>query len=301
MSETYCPVCGSAGARIEQRGDSVDVECNRCARFQMTGSLRSTLSTDSEFIALRPFLSAHLRQSSERGEPSKIGTHNWKMLTLAHRRTTVNQKLDRLLEVLGKRSATAGTEAHFGPDDFVLVDAADNGEAEYLLSALQEQGLIRGSQTFQGGFVVTPSGWDRLAPHLPGGIPGTCFVAMSFHPSMDAAFNEGILAAAETDCGYRAIRVDREPHNDNITDRIIAGIREAQFVIADFTRQRQGVYYEAGFTVGLGRPVIRTCQDTDFDQLHFDTRQFNHLKWSTPADLRVKLRDHIRATMGTRR
>ena len=35
-------------------------------------------------------------------------------------------------------------------------------------------------------------------------------------------------------------------------DRIIAQIRASKFVVADFTRNRGGVYYEAGFALGLG-------------------------------------------------
>jgi hypothetical protein len=76
---------------------------------------------------------------------------------------------------------------------------------------------------------------------------------MSFAPALDDAFAVGIRPALETDCGFRAVRVDRDPHNDSTTDRIVAGIRTCQFMVADFTLQRQGVYYEAGLAQGLGR------------------------------------------------
>jgi nucleoside 2-deoxyribosyltransferase len=120
---------------------------------------------------------------------------------------------------------------------------------------------------------------------------------MSFHPSLDPGFDLGIKPAVETDCGFTVIRVDRVPHNDNINDRILAGVRTAQFVIADFTLQRQGVYFEAGFAMGLGRPVIWTCRQDDFANVHFDTRQFNHIVWAEPVDLRPKLAARIRATV----
>ena len=116
-------------------------------------------------------------------------------------------------------------------------------------------------------------------------------------PGSAEAF-DGILKAAQLDCGYHVVRVDRERHNDDITDRILAGIRAAQFLIADFTFQRPGVYYEAGFAQGLGRTVIRTCRDVDLDNLHFDTRQFFHLKWHEPTDLRLSLAEHIQSTIG---
>jgi nucleoside 2-deoxyribosyltransferase len=93
------------------------------------------------------------------------------------------------------------------------------------------------------------------------------------------------------------VRIDRKEHNNQITDEIIAAIRDAEFVIADFTGNRGGVYYEAGFARGLGRPVIHCCRDTDFDDRHFDTKLINHIKWSDPADLREKLANRIKATV----
>jgi hypothetical protein len=42
-------------------------------------------------------------------------------------------------------------------------------------------------------------------------------------------------------------------------------------LVADFTGQRGGVYWEAGFAQGLGIPVIRTCKSDELWKLHFDT------------------------------
>ncbi|MBD3216397.1 MAG: hypothetical protein GF311_27540 [Candidatus Lokiarchaeota archaeon] len=68
-------------------------------------------------------------------------------------------------------------------------------------------------------------------------------------------------------------------------------------MVADFTGHRGGVYYEAGFAMGLEIPVIRTCKADDFDDLHFDTEHYYHLKWDEPDDLREKLQTHIEATI----
>jgi hypothetical protein len=68
-------------------------------------------------------------------------------------------------------------------------------------------------------------------------------------------------------------------------------------VVADFTGQKAGVYYEAGFARALRREVIMTCRADDFKNLHFDTNHLSHVKWSTPAELREKLAARIRATI----
>jgi nucleoside 2-deoxyribosyltransferase len=105
------------------------------------------------------------------------------------------------------------------------------------------------------------------------------------------------MAAVEQDCGFKAVRLKEIQHNNDITDRILSEIRLAGFMIADFTQHKSGVYYEAGFARALGREVIMSCREDDFEKLHFDTNHLNHIKWTTPTDLREKLADRIRATI----
>ena len=89
------------------------------------------------------------------------------------------------------------------------------------------------------------------------------------------------------------MRIDSKEHSNKIDDEIIAEIRRSRFVVADFTSEedkpRGGVYYEAGFAMGLNIPVIWTCRADMIGNVHFDTRQFNHITWDDPEDLRVKL------------
>jgi len=73
--------------------------------------------------------------------------------------------------------------------------------------------------------------------------------------------------------------------------------RRSGFLIADVTGHRQRVYFEAGFAMGLGLSVIWTCKENEIAQAHFDTRQFNHVLWTTPAELQDRLKLRIRATI----
>ncbi len=122
-------------------------------------------------------------------------------------------------------------------------------------------------------------------------------MAMSFDPALTDAYERGIKPAIKDDCGFDSIRLDREHHNEKICDRILAEIRLAQFMVADFTLHRAGAYFEAGFEMGLGRPVIWTCRKDEMPKAHFDTRQYNHIEWETPQELRAQLTDRIRATI----
>ena len=95
------------------------------------------------------------------------------------------------------------------------------------------------------------------------------------------------------------MRIDLEEHNEKICDRIISEIRRSGLVVADFTGQRGGVYFESGYAMGLGIPVIRTCRKDFMETLHFDTRQYNHVSWESPEELKGKLINRIRATLPT--
>lgn len=111
---------------------------------------------------------------------------------------------------------------------------------------------------------------------------------------------ENGLKIALEQTNYIPIRIDRTEHNDKIDDRIIAEIRKSGLLVADFTGQRGGVYFEAGFVLGLGIPVIWTCRDTDVEKLHFDTRQYNHIVWTDSSELKEKLINRIEATLPNR-
>ena len=122
------------------------------------------------------------------------------------------------------------------------------------------------------------------------------FVAMWFVDETQVAWEEGIKPALVS-TGFSPYRADRDPHNDKIDDRIIAEIRKSSILVADYTGRRGGVYFEAGFAMGLGIPVIWTCRDSEIDEAHFDTWQSNHVVWNDPADQQEKLSDRIAATI----
>jgi nucleoside 2-deoxyribosyltransferase len=124
---------------------------------------------------------------------------------------------------------------------------------------------------------------------------------MWFDSSMDDAYRQGFEPAIR-ESGYTPLRIDRKEHINKIDDEIIAEIRRSRFVVADFTserdRPRGGVYFEAGFAMGLRIPVFWTCRSDLIDQVHFDTRQFNHIAWDDPAALKTSLRNRIEAVLG---
>src|SRR5262249_40164003 len=125
------------------------------------------------------------------------------------------------------------------------------------------------------------------------------FVAMSFARDLDEFFRNGMEPGIRA-AGYDALRIDRTEHNNRIDDEIIAAIRQTKFLVADFTNNRGGVYYEAGFAKGLGREVIWSVRNDHLRKVHFDTRQYNFIRWETNDLPRFAkdLQNRIEATIG---
>ena len=70
-------------------------------------------------------------------------------------------------------------------------------------------------------------------------------------------------------------------------------IRACKFLVADFTNQNKGVYFEAGYARALGKTVIHTCKESDFSNVHFDIKQTQFVIWKNEEDLETKLKKQI--------
>ncbi len=82
--------------------------------------------------------------------------------------------------------------------------------------------------------------------------------------------------------------------------KIMAEIKNSRFLVADVTQQNKGVYFEAGYALGLGLPVIWCIKEDDLKNVHFDTRQYNHITYKTEDELKEKLYDFVCAIIGKR-
>jgi hypothetical protein len=171
-------------------------------------------------------------------------------------------------------------------------------EVNELLRFLKEDNLIGGSETLH----LTFKAWQYIEERRARQTASVqAFVAMWFSPTMKLAYDLGFEPAI-VESGYVPMRIDRKEHINKIDYEIIAEIRRSRFLVADFTSEpdhpRGGVYFEAGLAFGLNIPVIWACRDDLVAQLHFDIRQFNHIVWTSPDDLRQKLCNRIRAVLG---
>ena len=328
-----CPIC-NLDSVVDDKGSHADIYCRRCGRFWLQGyrsgsGVRTrTFGSVPDFLVhkgvdprdtvhvgelLAPYLSIYIREITDTGaRPVEVDIGTAKKLeemAETYADTPISAKPDKLLRLVARRTLHPGARATVNAElDYPAVHATSSEEFDYHLQHLASErwtSAPTGSETGVSGLshienrdretTITHEGWSRLG--ASGSASRTGFVAMSFDPSLDSAYSDGI-APAISDAGYEPLRVDKVHHNEKICDRIVVEMRRSRFVVADVTLQRQGVYFEAGFAMALGLPVIWCCSNNDLKNVHFDTRQYNHIVWEKPADLKQQLLDRVTATIG---
>jgi hypothetical protein len=240
------------------------------------------------------------------GEPLLILLDEMEHLADEHSTTSVPQNVAKLLNYIVRRSPRPSTEVPIRFEtDYTVVDALESGELAFYVNHLCDAGLITATGAFgaeqhdRQTYRLTVKGWAHVLGAASGSAEhGRVFVAMWFHESMTSAYQDGIMPAL-VEAGYEPICMNAVFHNDDINFAILAEIRRSQFLVADITGARGGVYFEAGFAKALGRDVFFTCREENFTtDKHFDIEHFQHTLWKDPADVKTKLREKVLALKG---
>jgi hypothetical protein len=122
--------------------------------------------------------------------------------------------------------------------------------------------------------------------------PGTPFIMMWINPNQPE-LNDVRDVVKETFAafGIKAVRADEIEHSDGITDRIIAEIRQSEYLFADLTGERPSVYYEIGYAHAMSKPVMLYRRKGV--AIHFDLAYRNCPEYENLGDLRNKLRARL--------
>jgi len=274
------------------------LKCDRCGTFQVDEGFLMVAHHHSAF----PLLSGLARERHEHAEQLKITIENYEELQ-RQAPITAMEKARKLLQAIAFKNQPMDQPVLLDPSsDYTLAYCISKGELSYILQGLHKFEWIETiNQTHMASskyaYRLTIKGWEEIDISRSS-TSAQGFVAMWFDPKMFSFYVEGFDPAI-TAAGYKPFRIDNKEHNDKVDDLIIASIKESRFVVADFTGHRSGVYFEAGFALGLGLPVIWSCEKDQVEGLHFDIRQYNCVIWNNAPELLEKLTNRIRATIGT--
>ncbi|RXH12347.1 hypothetical protein EAS56_17720 [Bradyrhizobium guangzhouense] len=315
MADIVCPIWRTPADLLKEVGDNTLYDSPRAGgRYAMSGTAEAMIDrwSDEAKARLTTWLCNQRRLSVVTPE-----IHSYLLKEIqSERPLTTSERIERAILFFGSyrlgQSFTTPRSTQFDSNDQVAMRLAAETECLTkremlsLCSLLCQMNLLANLDTRQGTAMATyqptAEGWLKIE-ELTRKLPSTtqAFVAMWFNDATRAAFADGIEPAIK-DAGYRAVRIDKKEHSNKIDDEIIAEIRRSKFIVADFTCEKEkvrgGVYFEAGFAMGLGIPVIWTVAQQSIGDLHFDTRQYNHIAWDTPANLRAALKARIGAVVG---
>jgi hypothetical protein len=118
------------------------------------------------------------------------------------------------------------------------------------------------------------------------------FIIMQIgNTELDRVCAEAIVPAIKA-CGLEAQRVDKHNEGGLLKSEIIRFIQESDILVADLTNERQNVYLEIGYAMGVDKfkNLILTAREDHFPdspnykkggpKVHFDLAGYDILRWS---------------------
>lgn len=294
-----CDLCGWEVQSLRVSIDMFRYNCPRCGEVEISGILYSVIESEKKYDKIKYLLSGVTRYRTDHKLPViTLLTNNFQeLLDSSFVPRNFSDKLDLIVRYLGKKSEHIGQAIQIDLNlDYPIAFCKNDVEFIFLLNHLEEMGLIYSTEKGRV-YVLKFEGWNRideLNRKVKKKRQG--FIAMWFDDSMSDIYEKGFRQAV-IDCGYEPMRIDLKQHNNKIDDEIMVEIRNSGFLVADFTGNRGGVYFEAGFAMGLGIDVIWTCRKNEIENLHFDTRQFNHITWETIDEIYNGLTNRIKNTI----
>ena len=319
MEYDKCPICDSPS--INKYTDDpfpIKCYCYRCGNFQMNESGVNEINKQSGKYddKKKANISGWIREH----QGSNIILTEEKLKSLMTLKTlSVSEKADKILKYLAEHFPVAGMEIHYSLDNLLMSKVIDEKGKEswyvseellpifgvgYIISSeelhfIWKEYLITTKKfiSSEQPRIITPAGWAYLESlRQPNPDSNKAFVAMWFEPEMEEIY-DGFISKAINEAGYDSIQIGRKEHNNDINDEIIGEIRSSKFVIADFTGNRGGVYYETGFAYGLNIPVIYTCKKDQLKNVHFDVNHRNIIVWENGEELYERLLNRINSTI----
>lgn len=293
-----CPVCHAN--EVDPRGQAprVEISCPLCGNFIVHSTTFVVGNTHGFNDAV---VSSWIRHQNIARVVPVVDVKAVTAAVYSKPRWSVPETTQAILQHVAKLSNHPGHCVAFNPlRDWPLFWCAAFDEFNFYLKDAKEQGFFSEYENTGNRLAVALSAkaWARLDTRSANFLfPERAFVAMSFSEPMKEVWTRGIAPGIEA-AGWQAHRVDSVKHLGRIDMKIIDDIRTSRFVVADFSDQRPGVYFEAGYALALGRPVVWSIRKDEVEKLHFDTRQFSHIVWTDAIDLKEQLESVIAGTVG---
>lgn len=303
-----CKICGSEATQSDwQKGFGVLINCNECGKY----IIESTGEEIFEEKWVRNALYYYIRQLAYKDLPlmlckDSVNTKEYEVITIEDLKNiypqNIHERIDWILLNLYNESPDFGQQIEIDSEivkwtALFVINNEEYGEdsLKNIVEILSDMNYLIKIRDYYD-FAISYEGWKRLNI-LQSNKTKTkkAFIAMSFDECMDS--ERDAIKKAISKSGHIPILIDEKEHNNQIVPEILYEIDTCDFVVADLTGGRQGVYYEAGYGLGKGKEVILLLKNNSDDKPHFDVSQTNQIRYSSPEDLFERLVKRIEATI----
>lgn len=309
-----CPVCGRYTIKIDPLKNDIDFDMNHLSSYLKYNGFfhgsdkRYFTNRDKEWCD--KWKKEFDNGNHEHGRPvylSRDDVENWYPKTFS-------EKIDKILLYLNGCIKHVGDEIEITKEELYSVFFVDRYDGEkrraedkkfnqlqYMLNYLKQRNYVNSDLTncMMGNsdkvtICLLPEGYtriDQLQKNISNGK--NVLVAMEFSDET-SLLREKIRSGIQK-AGYIAIFIDEVQHNELITPELLKYIKNSKFVVVDLTHKNNGAYFEEGYAMGLGKPVIQLCRKGV--NLHFDIAQKNTIIWEKEDDIPERLKNRILATI----
>ncbi|MGE0268771.1 MAG: hypothetical protein AB7S78_10000 [Candidatus Omnitrophota bacterium] len=316
-----CNFCNKETTRWEEikSRDIVEVECPMCGLYRISQEALE----DTNFQRIPQdhlhLFSGYIRNiSSDRNLLSITSQMCGQISDIVSRFTKISvpDKTNHILKFIYANAPKVLTKVELTDNDVYRFYLSAPGDLKTILEYLQERKWIElNTDSGPVGTLTkykcrtTVTGWQKYEGLKEINVSSKkVFIACQFGTDYQEELVRTIKEACN-ECGFEANLVSDQRHNDDISHKIISDIKESRFIIADFTDQNNGAYFEAGYAMGMGLDVVKLCRKDHMDdvdtntgkrkRLHFDTRQYAHIVWENDKwdALKENLINQIKATI----
>jgi len=298
MISNECPVCKGSMISVAEHSGGADrsvIDCPNCGQFEISGTAYVTFSNQEKDAKL----SFAIRTRFDRDEHVYVNTSNREEILAG---IFVPVKVKDIAELVLVKVFTdednKSKELSLSLENSLPFGLENDSKMQMVLTYIESEGWFKILRFSGGGahLSLTGKGISHAEDIInPNYLSQQVFVAMSFNPELNTLYS-GAIQEAVTHCQLSALRSKDFDFNDEVIKNIQFQIDSSRFVIADFTDNRPGVYYEAGYATGRNIPVIYCCRESDKVHIHFDIDHFNFIFWSDLEGLKSDLIKRITKT-----
>jgi len=282
-----CPLCQAILKSPPEPTDrdATRIPCPRCGTYDLDGTMAVVLPKRAKAEPRNAALVSHVLRRSQSGTKVPfLDVYLWESVLKNVPLPSPAEQAENLILWMGARQPVPGEPVLVDRDDRAIVGALTDDNLFWLIDHLTRRGVVKGPVDRGGAtLTLTFDGWseyERLRRESPRQTRRAIMAMLYNDPLLDKIFTDCFKpAVART--GFELIRLDDKPQAGLIDDRLRLEIRRSRFLFADLTRGSHGAYWEAGYAEGLGKPVIYTCERSEFTKhgTHFDTNHLHTVIW----------------------